>query len=199
MTPRRAPGSTIVPLRPREPEVSDEALLAACALGDVGSLGALFDRHHAAICRLISRLSRNDPSEVDDLAQSTFVQAWRSARSYNGRGSVRSFLFGIAANVVRQHVRSSARRRTAHTGWQPVERNDRPDTIAARNQQVARLADALAELPHDLRAVYVLCDLEDLPGVEAAEVLGLRAGTLWRKLHEARQALRNALEGGATP
>ena len=59
---------------------------------------------------------------------------------------------------------------------------------------MSRLRDALGELSHDLRAAYVLCDLEDVPGVEAARVLGVRAGTLWRRLHEARRALRDAIE-----
>jgi len=71
-----------------------------------------------------------------------------------------------------------------------------PDEAAVRSQQVARLAAALDELPLDLRAAYVLCDLEDMPGVEAARVLDIRAGTLWRRLHEARRALRDAIDGG---
>jgi RNA polymerase sigma-70 factor (ECF subfamily) len=194
-------GGKIVPLRRLDErraavsEISDEALLAACAVGDSAALGALFDRHHEAIFRLVSRLLRTDPSETDDLVQTTFLEAWRSAGKYSGNGTVRSFLFGIAANTVRHHVRSAQRRRTAIADWRPVSGSTSPDDVAVRAQQVTRLAAALDEIPHDLRVAYVLCDLEGVPGVEAAELLGVRAGTLWRRLHEARRALRAAIEG----
>lgn len=196
----------IVPLRRLEErraaisDISDEALLAACAVGDSAALGALFDRHHEPVYRLISRLLHTDPSEIDDLVQTTFLEAWRSAQRYNARGSVRSFLYGIAANTVRHHVRSAQRRRSALADCPAphaaARGPDGPDAQLLRSQQVSRLASALHELPHDLRAAYVLCDLEDVPGVEAAQLLGVRAGTLWRRLHDARRALRAAIEGG---
>jgi RNA polymerase sigma-70 factor, ECF subfamily len=195
------PGGKILPLRRLDErraavsEISDEALLAACGVGESAALGALFDRHNEAIFRLLSRLLRTDPGEIDDLVQTTFLEAWRSAKKYSGNGTVKSFLFGIAANTVRHHVRSSQRRRTAIADWRPPTGSTAPDDVALRAQQVSRLAAALDELPHDLRVTYVLCDLEDVPGVEAAELLGVRAGTLWRRLHEARRALRDAIEG----
>jgi RNA polymerase sigma-70 factor (ECF subfamily) len=207
-TPRRRPvseeatGGTLVPLRRIDErraalsEISDEALLAACAVGDSAALGALFDRHHEAVYRLISRLLRSEPDAIDDLVQTTFLEAWRSAGRYDGRGLVKSYLFGIAANAVRHHVRSTKRRREAFADWQPPEPRNAPDDMASRAQQVGRLAAALDRLPHDLRAAYVLCDLEDISGVEAARMLDVRAGTLWRRLHEARKALRAAIEGG---
>src|SRR5262249_46168350 len=156
----------IVPLRRLDErrvassEVTDEALLAACALGESASLGALFDRHHEAVFRLISRLLRTEPSEIDDLVQTTFLEAWRSAARYGGQGSVKSFLFGIAANTVRPHVRSAQRRRTAFATFTPPAAGPAPDAVALRAQQVSRLAAALDQLPHDLRVAYVLCDLE---------------------------------------
>jgi len=109
---------------------------------------------------------------------------------------VKSFLFGIAANTARRHFRTSKRRRAAYADWPEPPPGGAPDEAAVRSQQVARLAAALDELPLDLRAAYVLCDLEDMPGVEAARVLDIRAGTLWRRLHEARRALRDAIDGG---
>jgi RNA polymerase sigma-70 factor, ECF subfamily len=178
-------------------EITDETLLAACAIDDSAALGALFDRHHEAMYRLISRLLRSEPSEIDDLVQTTFLEAWRSASRYTGRGSVKSFLYGIAANTVRHHIRSARRRRDAIADWQPPTSVNAPDDVAVRSQQVGRLAAALDLLPHDLRVAYVLCDLEDVPGVEAARMLDVRAGTLWRRLHEARRALRAAIEGGS--
>ena len=199
-------GGQIVPLRRIDErlaglaEISDEALLAACGVGDSAALGALFDRYHDAVYRLVSRLIRSEPHEIDDLVQTTFLEAWRSAKKFAGRGSVKSFLFGIAANTVRHYVRAAKRRRDAYVEWPTPLPSGAPDEAAQRAQDLARLAAALEELPHDLRAVYVLCDLEELPGVEAARVLGLRAGTLWRRLHDARRALRDAIDdsqGGA--
>jgi len=187
-------GGQIVPLR--RTELSDEALLASCGVGDPAALGALFDRHHEAVYRVISRLLRAEPAETDDLVQLTFMAAWRSARGYKGKGSVKSFLFGIAANTARRHFRSTRRRRDAIAAIPEPAPAGTPDEAASRAQQVKRLAAALDELPHDLRAAYVLCDLEDLSGAEAARVLDVREGTLWRRLHDARRALRDAIEGG---
>lgn len=201
--PERATGGQVVPLRRLDErrtavsEISDEALLVACAIGDGAALGALFDRHHDAVYRLISRLLRTEPAEIDDLVQQTFLEAWRSAKSYGGRGAVRSFLFGIAANTVRHHIRGAARRRAALAEVPAPTETRGPDDTAIRAQQVHRLAAALEQLPEDLRIAYVMCDLEEVPGVEAARALGVRAGTLWRRLHEARRALRDAIDGGA--
>ena len=198
-------GGQVVPLRRLDErrsalsEISDEALLAACGVGDSAALGALFDRHHEAVYRLISRLLFTDAGEIDDLVQMTFLEAWHSARRYRGQGAVRSYLFGIAANTVRHHVRGAKRRRDAHEHAPAPHAGHAPDDLAIRAQQVSRLAEALGELPHDLRAAYVLCDLEDVPGVEAARVLGVRAGTLWQRLHEARRALREAIDEGGPP
>jgi RNA polymerase sigma-70 factor (ECF subfamily) len=195
----------LLPLRrlaPRDDvsaDISDEALLAACGVGDTAALGVLFDRHHESIYRLVSRLLTSEPAEIDDLVQTTFLEAWRSAKRFGARGSVRSWLFAIAANTVRHHVRSVARRRRALADWPEPSSAGRPDVAAIRSQQVRRLAEALDELPHDLRVAYVLCDLEDVAGVEAARILGVRAGTLWRRLHDARRLLRDAIDEGGSP
>jgi RNA polymerase sigma factor (sigma-70 family) len=195
-------GGQVVPIRRLEErraalsDLSDEALLASCGVDESAALGALFDRHHAAVYRLISRLLRTDRAETDDLVQLTFLEVWRAAKNYRGKGSVRSFLFGIAANTVRHHLRSSRRRRDAIAAIPEPASTSTPADHAQRAQQVVRLQLALDELPHDLRAAYVLCDLEEVPGVEAAKILDCREGTLWRRLHDARRALREAIEAG---
>jgi len=197
-----AGGGQVVPLRRLDErraalsDISDQALLAACGVGDSAALGALFDRHHDAVYRLISRLLRCERGEIDDLVQTTFLEAWRSARRYRGGGAVKSYLYGIAANVVRHHVRGARRRRDAFATMPEPAAEHGPDAAAIRSQEIDLLVAALEQLPHDLRTAYVLCDVEDIPGVEAARVLGIRAGTLWRRLHDARRALREAIEGG---
>ena len=62
----------------------------------------------------------------------------------------------------------------------------------------AAMQSVLASLPHDLRVVFVMCELEEVSGAEAARVLNLRQGTLYRRLHDARRKLRYALDRGAS-
>jgi RNA polymerase sigma factor (sigma-70 family) len=195
------PGGKVVPMRRPEgrqtgiTDISDEALLAACGVGDSAALGALYDRHHTAMYRLISRMLRSERTEIDDLVQTTFLEAWKSAKRYSGKGTVKSFLYGIAANTVRHHIRSTRRRRDALAEYPEPQAGATPDVAASHQQQVQRLAAAVERLPHDLREAYVLCDLEEVPGVEAARILDVRPGTLWRRLHDARKLLREAIGG----
>jgi RNA polymerase sigma-70 factor (ECF subfamily) len=174
-------------------QLSDEALLAGCALGDRAALGALFERHHRAVHRFLARLGR----DADDLLQATFLEVRRSASRFDGRAAVLTWILGVASNVARHHGRGEARRRAMLAGVAAFPEPPgpaRPDQAAERRQLVALMGRAIAELPHDLRVAFVMCDLEEVPGVEAARVLGLREGTLWRRLHDARVRLRRALE-----
>lgn len=187
----------VLAARPIE-ELSDEALVAACATGDTAALAALFDRHHAVVFRFVSRIASACASDVEDLAQSTFLEMWRSSGRFRQTGSARSWILGIAANLVKHYVRGEIRRRTAMAdlAGQPAGgRGRRPDELAAENELMQRLAAALDALPHDLRVAFVLCDVEEVPGVEAARALGVRQGTMWRRLHDARKRLREMMGG----
>lgn len=177
-------------------EMSDEALLAACGVGESAALGALFDRHRTHVRRFIGHLAGSDVRDLDDLVQSTFLELYRSASHFGGKAAVRTWIFGIANNVVRQHARGERRRRTAMTALHsvPQRASQGPDGPTLRSQQLALLAEALTQLPQDQRVAFVMCDLEEIEGTEAARILGIRPGTFWRRLHEARQQLRAALE-----
>lgn len=179
-------------------EMSDEALLAAMGAGDSAAFAALFDRHHQAVHRFLGRMSGVDGTDADDLLQETFLSAFESARGFRGDAPVKMWLFGIAANVARRSVRSQVRQKTRAAiflaALDPTASN--PAREAETNEQMGRLRDALLDLPHDLRAAFLLCDVEGARGVDAAKALGLREGTLYRRLHEARLALRAVLDGG---
>ncbi len=176
-------------------EMSDTALLAACAVGDGAALGALFDRHRSAVQRFLARLA--DQRDTDDLVQETFLQVNRSADRFRGGSSVKTWILGIAVNVSRHHRRAEVRRNSATTTFigQPQPSPITPDEATRKREFAMHLQRALVELPHDLRVAFVMCDLEEVPGVEAAAVLAVREGTLWWRLSEARKALRAALEG----
>ncbi len=178
-------------------EMSDEALLAACALDDRAALGALFDRYHRPLYRFLLHFLGGAHPDVDDLVQLTFLELRDAAPSYRGQASVRAWIFGIAANLARRHVhRESRRRGLLDRGGPPASAPlSLPDETAERRMLVARLRELVPLLPPDLRAAYVMCDLEGVPGVDAARVLDVREGTLWRRLHEARKMLREMFEG----
>jgi RNA polymerase sigma-70 factor, ECF subfamily len=179
-------------------EMSDEALVSVCAAGDTAALAALFDRYHKDVHRFLSRLSGVDDHAVDDLLQETFYQLFVSAGRYRRRSTVRTWLYAIAANLARRQTRSDIRQKTrarAFAEGMIAEARD-PSDLAEHRQLIDRLQTALFELPHELRVVYVMCDVEETRGVDAARALGLREGTLYRRLHEARQRLRAALGGG---
>lgn len=177
-------------------EMSDEALLAACGTGDAPALGALFDRFHAAVYRFAARLPMTDDLARDDLVQATFLEIRRAAHSFRGTSSVKTWILGVAANVARHTLRAERRRRVHQARY--LERmTAAPELLDAqveRKKLLARIAEALAALPRDQQIAFILCDLEQLPGVEVARVLEIPEGTLWRRLHTARKAMRATIE-----
>ncbi len=177
-------------------EMSDQALLAACATGDAPALGALFDRFHVAVYRFAARLPTTDELARDDLVQATFLEIRRTAQSFRGTSSVKTWILGVAANVARHTLRTERRRRVHQAKY--LERiSTAPELLDAqleRKQLMTRIAEALTELPRDQQIAFILCDLEQLPGVEVARVLEIPEGTLWRRLHVARKAMRAAID-----
>jgi RNA polymerase sigma-70 factor (ECF subfamily) len=178
-------------------ELSDEALLAACGLGEQAALGILFDRHGQDVYRFLGRMRGADQPDLEDLLQSTFIEVGKSAARFRRGSSVRTWLYAIAANVARNHVRGEVRRRGNLEGYGelPSRGPEMPSEIAERRQLLSRVQDVLDALDEPLRVVLVMCDLEEIPCVEVARVLGVREGTIWRRLHDARQAVRTAIEG----
>ena len=184
----------LIQLRPeaRVDEMSDAGLVAACAAEDRTARSLLFERHVDAVHRFVSRMRASDADSVDDVVQATFVRAFQSAVRFHGT-SARSWLYGIAANVVREHARKEIRRKRALS----VVAEEMPRIAQARDPHLlARLPDAIAALPHELRTAFVIVDLEGEKGCDAALALGIPEGTLWRRLFQARQVLRRAIDGG---
>jgi RNA polymerase sigma-70 factor (ECF subfamily) len=189
----------ILPLRRLDgapPEMSDEALVAACAVGESAALGALFDRHHDAARRFLARMSGTDDRDLDDLVQVTFEAVPRAARSFDGRASVRTWLLGIANNVVRHHVRAEvARKRLARSvAALPLPSSTDATAEILDRERTARLHAAVLALPDKIREAFVLVYLEGVPGKEVADLLGVGEGTIWKRLFQARALLKGAME-----
>jgi RNA polymerase sigma factor (sigma-70 family) len=190
--------SKVIPLRRLNDaahERSDEMLLASCATGEMSALGVLFDRYHRAVYCFLDGLLGAFRSDIEDVVQATFLEVYRSAGRFHQRSQVKTWIFGIAVNVARHHTRHETRRGKWNASFaeQPSETPERPDEAAERRDKLRRLATALEKLPHDLRVVVVMCDIEGLKGGEVAQALDIPEGTVWRRLHDARKALRAGL------
>lgn len=187
----------IIPFRGETglPERSDVERLSVCAHGDMGALGELFDAHSSTVRRFVTRMV-GPRADVDDLVQTTFLEVQRSAGRFAGQASVRTWILGIAANVCRRHNRALGRwlrLKEALVRGGSAEPWETTLLPAERRVLLACVSEALAQLPERQRETFVLCDVEGVACVEAAQVLNVPVGTVYRRLHDARTALRNAL------
>ena len=171
--------------------MTDEGLMAACATGDRAARATLFERYVDGIHRFVVRMRGSDSDMAEDLVQMTFLAAFESAGRFRD-GNLRAWLYGIAANQVRGYARREIRRKRALVAvTELVPRAVDPGSPPL----VAHLPTAVAALSHDLRAALILVDVEGELGRDAALALGVPEGTLWRRVHLARKAVRVALGG----
>jgi len=183
-------------------QLSDEALITACAGGDNSALEELFRRHGDRVYRVLGRLGHVERRDLEDMVQATFVAVKRSAGRFGARSAAATWIIGIALNVARHHERGQVRHRVAMAAVAEIQATSHgrgPEEQASQRQLLGRLQVALEELPSDLRTVFVLCDLEGLRGVDVARVLTVPQGTVWRRLHEARTLLRRSVDGDGEP
>jgi RNA polymerase sigma-70 factor (ECF subfamily) len=173
---------------------TDSELLAAIADGDRGALRELHDRHAPW---LAARLRRRcaDPDVAAEALQDTFVAVWRSAGGWNGQGEPAAWMWGIGIRRLIGVLRKRGR-------WTPVVEavtGGAADVVVAAEELVllgvehGGLAQAMAQLSPELRAVMQATVLDGLTTREAAHLLGIPEGTVKTRAMRARQELRGAL------
>lgn len=175
--------------------IHDSELIAA-SLAEPARFAELFDRHFPAIHRYLRR--RVGPQLADDLAAETFTLAFAGRRNYRAeQPDAAPWLYGIAANLLRQHARAEQRRLRAYARVpRDPDPHDPGDGVAERVDASAAgrlVAAALADLPAYQREVLLLYAWADLDGAGIARALDLPAATVRSHLHRARQRLRGAL------
>jgi RNA polymerase sigma factor (sigma-70 family) len=151
-----------------------------------------FRAHFAPVYRFIARRVGTDLAE--NLAAETFATAFRRRGSYDpARGSVRSWLFGIAANLLRTYLRDEQELleldARLESGGTPSFEDDADSRVAAA-ALMPRIAGALAALNPEQRDVLLLHAWADLSHEEIAAALGIANGTARSRLSRARAALR---------
>ena len=160
--------------------------------GDAAALSVLFDRHSAPLRRMLLR--DVSPSEADDLLQQAFLQFHRARYDFRRGAKVRPWLWTIAVNVKRMHLRSQRRRPFADNNVDPANDPPGPATDYDAPLQAARLRAALQQLPPVQRDTVVLHWLEGLSFSEVAAVIGGSEGAAKVRAHRAYGQLRRILQ-----
>lgn len=172
---------------------TDQELFEAWSAGEQDAGSQLIDRHYDAIVRFFRTKA---PGAVDDLTQRTFLRCAEARARFRGSSSVRTFLYGIARNVLFEHVRGRVRdgRRSPDVSAASLHDLDPGLHTQASDRDDRRLlVAALHRLPLDLQLALELYYWEELSVDELAELLGIPPGTVKSRLFRARKLLREAL------
>jgi RNA polymerase sigma-70 factor (ECF subfamily) len=197
----------------------DLAVVAALRNGDGAAFAGLVRAYQPAFLRLARTWVRDSASAVE-VVQQAWLTALESLASYEGRSSLRTWLFGVVINVARSHLRAQRRlvplsalvaKETVEGPTVAPERFFRdgewvghwehwpapfpdPEHALERERLRALLEEAIASLPPLQQQVMVLCDVEGLSGEEACNILGLSGTNQRVLLHRARAKARTWLE-----
>lgn len=178
-----------------------DAAVLRMSLHEPERFGEIFDAYFAEIHGYAAK--RLGPDAASDAAAQTFLEAFRGRARYDAsRAAVRTWLYGIATNVVGKHRRAEVRGLRARERLAPVqdagEHTDRVDARVSAQGLRGRLAGAIAGLAPGDRDVLLLVALADLSHDEVAAALDIPYGTVGSRLNRARRKLREAL-GGTNP
>lgn len=184
----------------RIPSDPDSVLIARVVAGDDRhAFAALVRRHQSAVRSLLRRLKDGDAAFADDLAQETFIQAYRKLRQFRGDAKFSTWLYRIAYNVFLSHARSGQAH--AANAEEPLTEahfaeqvHPSPGTGAALKLDMEK---AMATLSESERAAIIQCYFHDLSHEEAAYVLDCPLGTVKTNVLRAKQKLKTLLSAWA--
>ena len=199
----------VAPSTADPPTIDAEALVERAKDGDTSAFGELVSEFEQFVfntaCRvLISSGLSTDSAE--DIAQDSFIKAWRNLDSFRGDCSFSTWLFRITVNTARDSIRSASRRaaisltRAADDDvdgeeWDiPVTSGDTiPEESAERKEQITAVRRAIEALPDEQKQVIVMRDIHELSYQTIADALGLELGTVKSRINRGRAALKELL------
>lgn len=171
----------------------DGALLEAWRDGDERAGRRLVNRHLAPLGRFFANKVGHE-QQAQELVADTFVRFASASSRYRGDSSVRTFLFAIAHNVLREFIRARERDAKRAAPLQSfADLGPSPSRVFAAHEEQRLLLHALRALPIEHQIVLELSFFEDLGRAEIAEITGTPAGTIAGRLQRARQLLGERL------
>ena len=168
---------------------SDEWLILAARSGDKTAFGRLVELNQSPLRSFLRSLSNQDADLADDLAQDTFITAYRQMSSYRGEGIFLSWLMGIAYRQFLQYARKKKRRRELLEGNNGLQRYSLPE----QGTLTIDLERALLHLSLQEKTAVLLNSREGFTHSEVASIMELPLGTVKSHITRGRDKLKNIL------
>ncbi len=195
------PDETSVNPTPAAPD-SDAMLVERTVAGDQRAFELLVIKYQRRIQRLIGRMVR-DVDLVDDIAQETFIRAYRALPKFRGEAQFYTWLYRIAVNTAKKFllemkrdptvsqsafVRSDDEDETFSARNEPIS-DETPETVFAAKEIANVVNEAMMALPEDLRQAITLREIEGMSYEEIAQLMACPIGTVRSRIFRAREAI----------
>ncbi len=173
-------------------------LISDCIAGNEDAIEMLVREYEAGVFRLALSIL-GDPAEANEVMQETFLSALRALPTYQEKKTFKSWLYTIAVNHSRSHLRKRKvieRLRSTLTAIfrVDIEKQDSPEETVIQNEKEAALWRSLNRLDDRHRIVVILRYFHELSVGEISEILSIPEGTIHSRLHTARATLRDNLK-----
>jgi RNA polymerase sigma-70 factor (ECF subfamily) len=191
---------TLKPGQTTDP-TAELALIERCRQNDAEAFGKIVDAYQNRLFGFVRRMVK-DAEEASDIAQETFVRAFQGIQRFDGRSSIRTWLFRIAYNLCIDRARKAGRSVSESSldstfeDEEPLAVPDSrwdPERMMLGDELRAVLEHGIATMSDKLRSVLMLHDQQDMAYEEIAKVLNLPIGTVKSRLFLARAHLQNAV------
>lgn len=190
---------------PAQAEASDQDLVHLCQQGDTAAFDQLVARYRTRVFGMIYNMVHSE-QDAWDLAQDSFLKAWKSIGRFRGQSSFYTWIYRIVMNVTidwlrKKQVKGSGAEFDDTIQLKEVDPASRtmPKPDALPHQRMLhgeireRIDAAIAQLSPEHRAVILMKEIEDMQYHEIAEALGCSIGTVMSRLFYARKKLQNML------
>jgi RNA polymerase sigma-70 factor (ECF subfamily) len=186
----------------RQYDAIESSLIDRCRRRDMEAFGRLVDAYQNRVFGFVRRMI-NNPEEAADVTQDVFIRAFQSFDRFDGRSSLRTWLFRIAYNLCIDRARRSDRRVTEVALIEPGEEGEtmevadmrwQPEQIALDDELMGVVEEGILNMSEKLRSVLLLHDKEEMAYEEIANLLDVPIGTVKSRLFLARAHLQNVLK-----
>lgn len=152
---------------------------------------SIFDQYYESI-RSFAYYKTGDVDLADDIVQETFLKIWTN-RSEVKNDTVKSLLYTIASNIIKNHFKHQKVVFNFQKNDQPNELSDETDSNLRQEELNRKLQDALAEIPEKSREVFLMNRIEGLTYADIADRLGLSVKAIEKRMSEALSIIRSRI------